>query len=54
MTVLQNIMFPLTVGKNKRPKAEAEKVARKYMNLTQIDELRIKNLVCFPVVNSSV
>lgn len=38
MTVLQNVMFPLTVGKNKRPKAEAEKVARKYMNLTQIDE----------------
>ncbi|MCD5579992.1 ATP-binding cassette domain-containing protein, partial [Lactobacillus delbrueckii subsp. lactis] len=38
MTVLQNIMFPLTVGNNKRPKAEAEKVARKYMNLTQIDE----------------
>lgn len=39
MTVLQNVMFPLIVGKNKKPKAEAEKVAQKYMELTQITEL---------------
>ncbi|WEV39591.1 ABC transporter ATP-binding protein [Lactobacillus sp. ESL0681] len=39
MSVLQNVMFPLTVGKNKRSKAEAEQVARKYMKLTQITEL---------------
>ncbi|GFZ26773.1 ABC transporter ATP-binding protein [Lactobacillus corticis] len=39
MTVLQNVMFPLTVGKNKRSKAEAEKVAKKYMEITQITEL---------------
>lgn len=38
MTVLQNVMFPLTVGKNKKSKEEAEKVARKYMDLTQITE----------------
>lgn len=39
MTVLQNVMFPLTVGKNKRSKAEAKKVAQKYMQLTQIMDL---------------
>lgn len=39
MTVLQNVMFPLTVGKDKRPKDEAEATARKYMELTQITEL---------------
>lgn len=39
MTVLQNVMFPLTVGKQKMPKAEAEKIARKYMKTTQITEL---------------
>lgn len=39
MTVLQNVMFPLIVGKNKKPKAEAEQVAQKYMKLTQITEL---------------
>ncbi|MBU3828482.1 MAG: ABC transporter ATP-binding protein [Candidatus Lactobacillus pullistercoris] len=38
MTVLQNIMFPLTVGKNKKSKQEAEKIAQKYMKLTQITE----------------
>lgn len=38
MTVLQNVMFPLTVGKNKKPKDEAEKIAHKYMKLTQIEE----------------
>lgn len=39
MTVLENIMFPLSVGKNKIPKEEAESIARKFMTLTQIDEL---------------
>lgn len=38
MTVLQNVMFPLTVGKHKKSKQEAEKIARKYMELTQITE----------------
>ncbi|MDO4912648.1 MAG: ABC transporter ATP-binding protein [Lactobacillus sp.] len=39
MTVLENVMFPLTVGKNKKTKAEAKKIAEKYMQLTQITEL---------------
>ncbi len=39
MTVLQNVMFPLVVGKNKKPKADAERIAQKYMELTQITEL---------------
>ncbi|RVU70142.1 MULTISPECIES: ABC transporter ATP-binding protein [Lactobacillus] len=39
MTVLQNVMFPLTVGQHKKSKDEAEKIARKYMELTQITEL---------------
>lgn len=38
MTVLQNIMFPLTVGKHKKSKAEAQKIAEKYMKLTQIQD----------------
>lgn len=38
MTVLQNVMFPLTVGKNKKPKSEAKKIAEKYMEITQITE----------------
>lgn len=38
MTVLQNVMFPLTVGKNKKPKDEAKKIAEKYMEITQITE----------------
>ena len=29
MTVLENVMFPLTVGKKKKPKEEAEKIAEK-------------------------
>ncbi|KRL63389.1 ABC transporter ATP-binding protein [Lactobacillus psittaci] len=40
MTVLQNVMFPLTVGKNKISKEEAKKIAEKYMALTQITELK--------------
>ncbi len=39
MTVLQNVMFPLTVGKQKMPKDEASKIAEKYMATTQITEL---------------
>lgn len=39
MTVLQNVMFPLIVGKNKKSKPEAQKIAEKYMELTQITEL---------------
>ncbi|BDR59998.1 ABC transporter ATP-binding protein [Lactobacillus xylocopicola] len=39
MTVLQNVMFPLIVGKNKKAKADAQKIAEKYMSLTQITEL---------------
>lgn len=39
MTVLQNVMFPMTVGKDKKPKAEAEKIARRFMKLTHIEEL---------------
>lgn len=39
MTVLQNVMFPMTVGKNKKPKDEAERIAKKFMKLTHIEEL---------------
>ncbi|WEV38933.1 ABC transporter ATP-binding protein [Lactobacillus sp. ESL0680] len=39
MTVLQNVMFPLVVGKHKKSKKEAEQIARKYMGLTQITDL---------------
>lgn len=39
MSVLQNVMFPLVVGKNKKPKAEAKKIAEKYMKLAQISDL---------------
>ncbi|MFM1525333.1 MULTISPECIES: ABC transporter ATP-binding protein [Helcococcus] len=42
MTVLDNIMFPLTVGKNKISKSEAMKIARKYMKITSIEELEDK------------
>ena len=28
MTVLENVMFPLTVGKNKKPKSEAMEIAK--------------------------
>ncbi|MFM1514336.1 ABC transporter ATP-binding protein [Helcococcus ovis] len=42
MTVLENIMFPLTVGKNKIAKSEAIKIARKYMKITSIEELEEK------------
>src|SRR5699024_6741947 len=39
MTVLQNVMFPLTVGKQKMPKDKAKEIAEKYMKTTQIMEL---------------
>ena len=42
MTVLENIMFPLTVGQNKISKEEAKKVAEEYMQLTNIEELAEK------------
>lgn len=42
MTVLENIMFPLTVGKNKISKDEAKKVAEEYMKLTNIEDLSHK------------
>lgn len=39
MNVLQNVMFPLTVGKNKIAKDKAKAIAEKYMELTQIMNL---------------
>lgn len=54
MTVLQNVMFPMTVGKNKKPKDEAEKIAQKFMKLTHIEELADQNRAIFLVGNSSV
>lgn len=42
MTVLENVMFPLTVGKKKKPKEEAMKIAQEYMKITSIEELANK------------
>lgn len=42
MTVLENVMFPLTVGKNKLHKEEAKKIALEFMELTSIVELQDK------------
>ncbi len=42
MSVLENVIFPLTVGKNKISKAEASKVAEKYMELTSIMDIKDK------------
>lgn len=42
MTVLENVMFPLTVGKKKKSKEEAMEIARKYMKITSIEELANK------------
>ncbi len=36
MTVLQNVMFPLTVGEHKKNKREAQEIAERYMKLTDI------------------
>ena len=42
MSVLENVMFPLLVGKNKKSKAEAREIAKKYMKITSIEELADK------------
>lgn len=42
MTVLENVMFPLTVGKKKMKKTEALEIAKKYMQITHIEELAHK------------
>ena len=42
MTVLENIMFPLTVGQKKISKEEAKVTAEKFMKLTNIEELHNK------------
>ena len=42
MTALENIMFPLTVGKKKKSKKEAKEIAQKYMKITSIEELADK------------
>ncbi len=42
MTVLENIMFPLTVGNNKLPKEEAKAIALEYMKITSIEDLTEK------------
>ncbi|EOL44011.1 ABC transporter ATP-binding protein [Enterococcus phoeniculicola] len=42
MTVEENIMFPLTVGAKKISKAEAKEIAKEYMALTNIEELKNK------------
>ncbi|OON99952.1 MAG: sugar ABC transporter ATP-binding protein, partial [Epulopiscium sp. Nele67-Bin004] len=42
MTVLENIMFPLVVGKNKIPKEEAKKRAKEFMKITDIEALEGK------------
>ena len=42
MTVLENVMFPLTVGNKKMPKSEAMEIAKKYMKITSIEELANK------------
>lgn len=42
MTVLENVMFPLTVGKNKKPKEEARKIAEEFMKITSIEDIKDK------------
>ena len=42
MTVLENVMFPLTVGKKKKSKEEAMKIAQEYMKITSIEGLADK------------
>lgn len=42
MTVLENVMFPLTVGKNKKTKAEAKEISEKFMKITSIEGLADK------------
>ncbi|MDO5047982.1 MAG: ABC transporter ATP-binding protein [Anaerococcus sp.] len=42
MSVLENIIFPLTVGEKKIKKDEAIKIAQKYMDLTYIGDIKDK------------
>lgn len=42
LSVLENIMFPLTVGSKKISKNEAKKIAEEYMKLTNIEDLSKK------------
>lgn len=42
MNVLENVMFPLTVGNRKMPKKDAMEIALKYMRITSIEELAKK------------
>lgn len=42
MTVLENVMFPLSVGAKKKPKEEAKAIAEKFMKITSIEELADK------------
>ena len=42
MTFLENVMFPLTLGKKKKSKEEAMKIAQEYMKITSIEELANK------------
>ena len=42
MTVLENIMFPLTVGKNKKSNQEAKSISEKFMKITSIQGLADK------------
>lgn len=42
MTTIENITFPLRVGKYKKSKQEALKIAEEYMELTSISDLRDK------------
>lgn len=42
MTVLENVTFPLRVGKHKKSKADAEKAAQEFMELTQITDIADK------------
>ena len=55
MTVLENVMFPLTVGDKKSRKTKRSKLLKKYMQLTNIEELKDKNLVhCLVGSNSGL
>ena len=42
MTVLENVMFPLTVGKKKKSKEEARAISEKFMKITSIEGLADK------------
>lgn len=42
MTVLENVMFPLRVGEHRRSREEAAKIAHKFMDMTNIENLADK------------